>query len=311
MLAGSQRLLKVESTTQIAGQTIKQVHWVDDSGESLKSHMPELGFTTYRTNKEIAFRKVDEIDFDLGDMSIVRVQRKLNDPHATQQIKYIAHLKKGKVEGVFSEGLSQSVKKIDEQTAEIVVRSVRPDQPKTLDRQQAEPTEDELDPNNLIQSDNPLIITMASEAVADERDDWNAARRLEQFVNRKITSVNFSQAFATAAEVAQTLEGDCTEHAVLLAALCRARKIPSRVAMGLVYFPSTSGDGFAFHMWTEVWIRDRWVPLDATLSKRGIGAAHIKLADSSLKGASAYSAFLPVIRVIGQLELKIVEVQNP
>ena len=40
---------------------------------------------------------------------------------------------------------------------------------------------------------------------------------------------------ATAAEVARSREGDCTEHAVLLAALARARGIPARVAMGLVY----------------------------------------------------------------------------
>ena len=91
---------------------------------------------------------------------------------------------------------------------------------------------------------------------------------------------NFSQAFATAAEVARSLEGDCTEHAVLLAALCRARKIPARVAFGLVYYPPQKG--FAYHMWNEVWIADRWVPLDATLGLGGIGADHIKLGDSNL-----------------------------
>ena len=64
-------------------------------------------------------------------------------------------------------------------------------------------------------------------------------------------------------EVARSLEGDCTEHAVLLAALCRARKIPARVAFGLVYYPPQKG--FAYHMWNEVWIADRWIPLDATL----------------------------------------------
>jgi hypothetical protein len=115
---------------------------------------------------------------------------------------------------------------------------------------------------------------------------------------------NFTQAFATAAEVAQSKEGDCTEHAVLLAALARARDIPARGAMGLVYYPS--GSGFAYHMWTEVWINDRWIPLDATLGRGGIGAAHFKLADSNLAGASAYSAMLPVIRVFGRLELEVV-----
>ena len=59
----------------------------------------------------------------------------------------------------------------------------------------------------------------------------------------------------------------------------------------------------------EVWIRDRWVPLDATLGRGGIGAAHLKLADSNLHGAGAFAAMMPVFHVIGQLELEIVDVQ--
>jgi len=53
------------------------------------------------------------------------------------------------------------------------------------------------------------------------------ACRLEKLVRDKMQAQDFSQAFATAAEVAETLQGDCTEHAVLLAALCRAREIPN------------------------------------------------------------------------------------
>ena len=38
---------------------------------------------------------------------------------------------------------------------------------------------------------------------------------------------------------------------VLLAALARARGIPSRAAVGLVYVGALKG--FGYHMWTEVW----------------------------------------------------------
>ena len=115
------------------------------------------------------------------------------------------------------------------------------------------------------------------------------------------------QPVATAAEVADTLVGDCTEHSVLLAALCRARKLPCRIVIGLVYHPPDQG--FAYHMWNEVWIDDRWIPMDATLAHGGIGAAHIKLAHSSLHGVGAYSTFLPVLHVLGQLELEVLEVE--
>ncbi len=50
---------------------------------------------------------------------------------------------------------------------------------------------------------------------------------MERFVNREVTKKNFSQTFASAAEVARSRKGDCTEHAVFLMALCRARGIPA------------------------------------------------------------------------------------
>ena len=122
-----------------------------------------------------------------------------------------------------------------------------------------------------------------------------------------VHSKNFSQAISSASDVVRSQEGDCTEHAVLLAALCRAKGIPARVAIGLVYYGPVQG--FAYHMWNEVWIADGWVPIDSTLGRGGIGAGHLKIADSALSSASPVSALLPVVEVIGQLELEIVSIE--
>ena len=91
---------------------------------------------------------------------------------------------------------------------------------------------------------------------------WQMAVKFEQFVHNYINRKDFSQAFASAVEVADTREGDCTEHAVLLAALCRARGIPARTAIGLVYVPHDQG--FGYHMWTEVYINNSPLPSGAT-----------------------------------------------
>ena len=131
---------------------------------------------------------------------------------------------------------------------------------------------------------------------------------MERYVHEELKKKNFSQAFATASEVARSLEGDCTEHAVFLAALCRARGIPARVAIGLVYI---QGDqAFGYHMWTEAYIDKRWIPLDGTLARGGIGAGHLKIQHTNLKGASAYSAFLPVVQVLGRLSIEVLDVQE-
>ena len=106
--------------------------------------------------------------------------------------------------------------------------------------------------------------------------------------------------------MAKNLEGDCTEHAVLLAALLRAKKIPSRVVVGLVYV--TGGQSFGGHMWTEAFLNGRWVPLDAPLGQSGIGAAHIKMAASSLAddAPAPIGAFLPLLDVLGTLEIEVI-----
>jgi transglutaminase-like putative cysteine protease len=120
-----------------------------------------------------------------------------------------------------------------------------------------------------------------------------------------VSRKDFSQAFATAAEVAESREGDCTEHAVLLAALLRACGIASRVAIGLVYVESAAG--FGYHMWSEAYLDGQWIPLDGILGQGGTSAAYLKLTDSSLEGASSYSSFLPVAQVVGQLKISIRE----
>jgi hypothetical protein len=58
-------------------------------------------------------------------------------------------------------------------------------------------------------------------------------------------------------------------------------------------------------MWTEVWIKDRWIALDATRSQGGIGGGHLKLADTNLANGDPAS-LMPVFQVMGKLKLKIV-----
>ncbi|HTN74799.1 MAG TPA: transglutaminase-like domain-containing protein [Pirellulaceae bacterium] len=304
LLSGEASLLKVDCTEILGTERIGSTLWVDKNGEVQKQYLPQLKQTSYRTTREIATGKSNGPKFDLGDTTIVKIKKGIARPHQTQQIIYKATLPAGEIAEAFVSGPSQSLKLLDKHTAELTVRAIRPHEPKELAEKDSPPTDDDREPNNLVQCDDKLVVEMANSVVPGEKDPWKVAVALERYVRGIIKTKNFSQAFASAAEVAKNKEGDCTEHAVLLAALCRARGIPARGAMGLVYYAPSGG--FAYHMWTEVWIDDRWIPLDATLAQGGIGAAHLKIAQSNLKGADALSAFLPVFRVLGQLELEVI-----
>lgn len=308
LLDGSRDLLKVKQTIVLdGGNKIESFLWMNEHGEALKSQVASgLPLTSYRTTKEVALGKTSPAKFDLGRTTTIKVARPLKNAHQTKRVVYRAKLKEGDPLEAFVAGPSQSVRSIDKQTVEVVVRAIRPDEPVMLDSPDEAPTEADRTPNGLIQSDDKRVVTLANGAAPGEQDPWKLAVALEKHVKQSMKSTNFSQAFATAAETAASLEGDCTEHAMLLAAVCRARKLPARVAVGLVY---DGQSGFAFHMWTEVWIADRWIGLDATRGDGGIGGAHLKIAHSNLKVSSITSALFPVFNVLGRLELEIVEAE--
>jgi hypothetical protein len=304
LLEGSQTLLKIQSTLEYGMQPITITYWTDARGEALKSHVELLDQTTYRTTKQRALAAADVGGFDLMKDLLVPVEMPVDRPHDTKEIVYRVQMKTGNPAKVFPSGPSQLVRQLDEHTAEITVRAILPNDPETVP-EQTPPGPAELASNNLIQADDPQIAELAESVATDEKDRWQVCLALESWVHEGIVVKSFSQGFATAADVVRSREGDCTEHAVLLAALCRARDIPARVVVGLVYSPRDHG--FAFHMWDEVWVHDRWVPLDATWGVGGIGAAHLKLKHAALSQQDAGEAVRGVLTVLQQLTIEAVE----
>ena len=309
LLGGSFRLLKIEMVERMApnaqGQRVEipGTVWTNAAGEVLKTWLKPLNMETFRVTREVALAKVPLVKLDLGEATLVKVERAIPHAHDTKWVRYRIRLDNGDPLSAFPAGPAQTVKRIDEQTAEMTVRAVRPSAEE--DKNADLPTEADRKPNNFIQSDDPLIVAQAKEAAGDETDPWKVAVALESYVNRAVTMKDFSQALATASEVARNREGDCKGHAVYLAALARARQIPARVAVGLVYMPRSQA--FGGHMWTELYVAGRWIGLDATLAKGGIGGGHLQLTHSPMAGAAAYKVFFPVMLVVGRLKVDVLD----
>ncbi|MFN9738187.1 MAG: transglutaminase domain-containing protein [Pseudomonadota bacterium] len=105
--------------------------------------------------------------------------------------------------------------------------------------------------------------------------------------------------YASAAETVASREGDCTEHAVLLAALARALGVPARVVNGLAYAPAFAGreNVFVPHAWIKAWDGRRWGSYDAALP--GFDAGHIALSVGDGDAAGFYAG----VAVLGNLEV--------
>ena len=153
-----------------------------------------------------------------------------------------------------------------------------------------------LQPEALIQSDDPRIIAQARAIVGSERRAGRVAELLTRWVfvtlEKKITP-----GVPSAAEVLQTKSGDCNEHTVLYVALARALGLPARTAAGVVYVPRLGH--FYYHAWPEVWL-GTWVAMDPTFGEVPADAAHLRFTIGGL------ARQVELARLIGRLQLTVV-----
>ncbi|MFZ5830021.1 MAG: transglutaminase-like domain-containing protein [Planctomycetota bacterium] len=302
---GTMRVLDAQGKPLPGAPATLMTVWCDRTGNMLKQLVGPV--ETIRTTKAEATQESKPGELDLGLDLAVKVDRPIPNPHSTKRVRYRVELAQADPAAFFPSGASQQVVSKGPHVAEVTVFALRPGVAGNPRATADPPTAADMQPNSMIQSDDPQVLKRAAEAVGDETDPWKAVLKLEKYVSQTIVRKDFTQAFATAAEVAENPGGDCTEHAVLLAALARARQIPARVVMGLVYMPGSQS--FNYHMWTEVFLDGKWIPLDATLGQGGIGAAHLKLATSDLSAASAVASMLPVVQIAGQLKIAVEEIE--
>ncbi len=88
-------------------------------------------------------------------------------------------------------------------------------------------------------------------------------RHIYRWVSTHIEDPGYVRADRGALETLRARRGDCTGQAYLSAALARALGLPARVLGGYVYDGRPGLRAQDYHNWTEVWLGDRWVLLDA------------------------------------------------
>ena len=125
-------------------------------------------------------------------------------------------------------------------------------------------------------------------------------QQLEATVSAYIRTKDLSVGYASALETVRTRSGDCTEHALLLAALARADGIPARVLTGFAYVNQFGSEQRVFvpHAWTQAYVDGRWQSFDAALN--GFSAGHIALG----VGDGDPSRFHAGMSLLGELEVQ-------
>ncbi len=193
----------------------------------------------------------------------------------------------------------------DEHTAAVVVDLDAPVAP-----QDDLPTDADLTSSGLIDHEDPRVRDLLAQLAEplEGGEPGGQAEALRQFVHRYIDAKNLSVGMATAGETAATAQGDCTEHAVLLTALLRARGIPARTVTGLLFVESflDRRDVFGFHMWTRAWIDGQWVDLDPSLPDAAFDATHIALGVSDMADDGGVNPLVQLLPVMTGLQVRVV-----
>lgn len=155
------------------------------------------------------------------------------------------------------------------------------------------------DANAWVQSDHPSLRALARSARANGSIDGRT-HKLVRFVQKHMDGSRQSLGYASALQAATSRSGDCTEFALLLAALARASHIPARVVGGLVYSSHFTGKGNVFspHAWVQVWNGSRWVSFDAGMGE--FDSTHIVLAigDGSVGDYAGLLARVRALRLV-------------
>ncbi len=284
--------------------------WMDEKGLILRRQVeiPGLGkIVLVRTTRDAALAGGDLAKLvDIGLKALIPINKKIPRANDTTSAVYRITIDDPKPETALATDERQKIEKIGNKVIELQVKAVTRPPAEGKDEAGAE----FLKSCFYLDSDNALVRELTARAVGDETDAWFKARRIEGWVRKNMT-VDATVPFSPAGQVAKQLRGDCRQHAMLAAAMCRAAGVPSRTAIGVIYGEDRQGRPiFGFHMWAEVNVRGRWLGIDGTLGEGSVGAAHIKVTDHSWHDTPSLTPLLPLQRVIGKMKIEVVRYEH-
>jgi len=110
---------------------------------------------------------------------------------------------------------------------------------------------------------DPIIKKIVQEVVGNEKNIYNKARKLYEYVIEKL-EYKLAGGWETAPKVLTRGSGSCSEYTFSFISLCRAAGIPARFVGSVVVRKDDSSVDDVFHRWAEVYIPPYgWIPVDA------------------------------------------------
>jgi transglutaminase-like putative cysteine protease len=296
---------KTQVSTQITPMTsVTAIEYLDEDGIPVRQtvNMAGVQMELEAADKALALSQKQPVEL-LND-TLIQPAKPIRNPRELRQAEFVIKSRDGRKLVDLPDSPVQQVKRIDDRTLRVTLDL---DRKPLANLDAAKPA---IEQSRMIDGSDKRIVALTEKALKGVPDDpAKQAAALREFVYDYIDEKSLGVGMASATEVAQTREGDCTEHAVLLAAMMRAAGIPSRVASGLIYVDE-SGMGlenvFGFHAWAQAWIDGRWVDYDGVLpGNTDYDAAHILMRTSQMADGQWVNDLVDLAPLIGGIDIEV------
>ena len=297
---GKRELVKIAQTIKLGGAPTRTISWVEPGQTVRKLLVPVIGYNLTMLACSKACATAPNQSTDVLVHSLVPAPRALSADELAHGIR----IQFG-ASDTSGEPLQFAV--TDEQqvvaTAGRTELRIAPLADTPAASREPGPTDADTQPTDWLQSAAPEVVSLAKLGAGNAKTRREQMQSLENFVRGFIRNKDLSVGYASALEVAKNPEGDCTEHAVLLAALGRVLGIPTRVVDGLAYVDRYAGGEHVFvpHAWVQAYVDGHWRSFDAAL--HGFDAGHIALSVGDGDPWRFYAGF----KTLGRLRIDSVD----
>ncbi|MFK8111563.1 MAG: transglutaminase-like domain-containing protein [Rubripirellula sp.] len=281
--------------------------WTNEAGEIVRTFSPELHLLGYRTDAETALNFAGN-ELDVAAVSVVgKLERSEEAKRLALKIEPALAVEQSDQAFTFPAAPGQFVRPLDDGTFQILVSRKVEQVSKGFVSADLVLLDEDSKPNHFIDSNATLVRRFADAAVgSSEMTDEEIAIEMTKTANKLIGEKD-TTGLSRASEIARDGVGDSTENAILLAALLRARQIPTRVVFGLKYSDGQPNK-FVYHAWNIVWIKDHWMQLDATIGGQP-PADRLILAESNLNGTTGSDAMVAYLDMVRRIKITILGAQ--
>jgi hypothetical protein len=283
---------KIEES--IEGLPAPRTLWLDAEAAMVGDTItgPFGPMSTCRSSKEAALAASGTLPADLYERTVARSNVRFADPFAVDRIVLrIRPREKGQALPDFTAH--------NQRVLESGLVEVR--RPSHSSHTSAPLTDREyLESNSLVESNHADVAAIANSL--KKATPFETAQALTTWTAEHVT-MDAGIVMAPASELVRDRRATCMGYATLLAALARAASIPSRVAMGYVYYGGIWGG----HAWTEMFLDGQWLPFDAAVYAPGVASAmRLSVGTSSLAdGGGSLNGALAAL--FGKVDVETVE----